>query len=81
MQPFEPATSGVSTTDRLNNICVSPNELRMARASMRQAELIVDMFIRANDAFRHIFGYVGRSIGVLAQRNKVDPVARTWHAP
>jgi hypothetical protein len=81
MKPYEPAAIGVSTVDRLDQISMSPNELRMARASMRQAELIVDMLIHAHDGLRHVVGSIGRGIGALARRNKVSPVAPTWQAP
>jgi hypothetical protein len=48
---------------------------------MPQAASIVDVLIRANNALRHVLGFVGRGIGALAHRNKVTPLTPTWPAP
>lgn len=81
MKQDEPATRSLSVVDRLEQIRMSPSELRIARASLLQAELIADMLIRANDDLRRVFGFVGRGIGALARRNQVSPVAPKWRAP
>jgi hypothetical protein len=87
MQAYKPATSGLRTADRLDQdhldqINLSPDELRMVRASiMPQAALIADVLIRAHDALRHVLAFVGRGIGALAHRNKVTPLTPTSRAP
>jgi hypothetical protein len=81
MKQDEAATRSLSTVDRLYQIRMSPYDLRIARASLLQAELIADLLIRANDDLRRVFGFVGRGIGALARRNKVSPLAPKWRAP
>jgi hypothetical protein len=81
MKPSEQAANGSSTIDRLDRIRMSPDERRIARASMLQAELIADLLMRANKDLRHVLGFIGRCIGALAHRSKVSPVAREWRLP
>jgi hypothetical protein len=81
MKPSEQAANGSGTIDRLDRIRMSPDERRMARASMHQAELIADMLMRANEDLRHILGFIGRGIGALARRSKVSPAAPQWRLP
>jgi hypothetical protein len=81
MKPYDPATSRQTNADRLDAIRLSPSERRTARASMRQAELIVDMLIRANDDLRKCFEFVARGIGALARRRKVSAVGPKCRAP
>lgn len=81
MKPYEQATNSLSAVDRLDQIGMSPDKRRMARASMRQAELIADMLIRANEDLRHVFGFIGRGISALPRRSKVSPLAPEWRLP
>ena len=81
MKPYEQATNSLSTVDRLDQIRMSPDERRTARASMRQAELIADVLMRANEDLRHVFGLVGRAISALARRGKVSPAVAEWRLP
>jgi hypothetical protein len=74
MKAYEHATNSLGAVDRLDQIRMSPAERRMALASMRQAELIAEMLIRANEDLRQVFGFVRRVIGVLAHRSKVPAV-------
>lgn len=69
MKSYEHATNGVSTLDQLDQICMSPNEHRMARDYLFLAELLADALIRVDAELRHAFGFVGRGIGTLAHRS------------
>jgi hypothetical protein len=81
MNPYGQATNNLGTADGLARIRMSPGKRRMARASMRQAELIVDLLMRANDDLRRVFGFVRRGINALARRSKVPAVAPEWRLP
>jgi hypothetical protein len=81
MKAYEPATNSLSTVARLDQIRMNPDARRMARASLRQAELIAEMLMRANEDLRHVFGFIGRGISALARRSKVSPVAPEWRLP
>ncbi len=81
MKPYEQATNSLSTVVRLDQIRMSPDKRRIARASMRQAELIANMLMRANDDLRRVFGLVGRAISALARRSKGSPVTAGWRLP
>jgi hypothetical protein len=81
VKPSESETNSLSPGDCLDRIRMSPDQRRMARASMRQAELIVDMLMRANDDLRRIFGFIGHGIGAVARRGKLVPAAPEWRSP
>ena len=74
MKPYEQATNSLSTLDRLDQIHMSPGERRMARAYLRQGELLADILMRVDADLRHVFGLVGRGIGAFARRSKVPVV-------
>ena len=75
MKPYEQATNRINTLDQLDQLHMSPGERRMARAYLRQAELIAAILMRADAELRAAFGYAGRGIGALVRRGKV-PGAR-----
>ena len=81
MKSYQPASSGLSTADRLAQICMSSDKRRIARASMQQAEFIADMLMRANQDLRHLFGLLQRSIRGLWYRSKVPAAAPEWRLP
>ena len=74
MKPYEVAANSVSTLDQLHQIRMCPDERRMARAYLRQAELLADTIMRVNAHLRHAFGIVERGIGALAHRGRVSTV-------
>ena len=81
MKPYAQASSSFSTVDGMDPIRVSPIERRMARASMRHAELIAAMLLRANKDLRHVFGFIGRGITGALARRKVFAVTPEWRFP
>ena len=70
MKAYGRATLTPSSIDRLDQIRMSPDKRRIARASMRQAELIADVLVRANDGLRYVLGSIGRGISAVARRSK-----------
>jgi hypothetical protein len=74
MKPYEVATNSVSTLDQLHQIRMSPDERRMAREYLRQAELLADTIMRVNAHLRHALGFVGRGNGAQAHRGRVSTV-------
>ena len=81
MKAYERVTRTTSSVDRLDQIRMRPDKRRIAQASMRQAELIADMLVRANDGLRYVLGSIGRGIGALARRSKSTPGIPKWRAP
>jgi hypothetical protein len=81
MNPYDPATTSLGTGDRLDQIRLSPRQLRMALASMRQAELISELLMRAICDLRAVFGCVSRSVSALVRRNKVSAATPAWRLP
>ena len=81
MNPYGPATNSRSTVDRLDQIRISADARRMARASVRQAEFVANMFIGANDALRHILALIGRGIGAVAHRSNARAATPEWRLP
>lgn len=81
MKQDRPATRSPNMVDCLDQIGMRPSQRRMARASLRQAELIVDMLIRANNDFCCVLGFVGRGIDALSRRNKVSQAAPKLRTP
>jgi hypothetical protein len=81
MKAYERATLTPSSIDRLDRIRMSPDKRRIARASMRQAELIADVLVRANDGLRYVLGSIGRGISAVARRSKSSPGIPKWRAP
>ena len=74
MRPQVQATSRLSTLAQLDQIRMSPGERRVARAYLRQAELLADMLMRIDADLRHAFAFAWRGIGALAGRGKVAAV-------
>jgi len=74
MNTYEQAKRSLGTADSLDQIRMSPAELRQARASLRQGELLAELLMRANAALRQVIGRMGRGIGVLARRSKLPAV-------
>jgi hypothetical protein len=85
MKPYEPATSSLSTLDRLDQVRMSPGERRMARAYLRQAELLAEILMRVDADLRHVFGFVGARLQrFCTRRSKVPAVAperNEWSLP
>jgi hypothetical protein len=78
---YEQETNSLGAGDRLDQIRLSPAERRMARASMRQAELIAEMLMRANKELRQVFGFVRRCSSSLARRSKASVASPEWKLP
>ncbi len=74
MKPYEQATNRLSTFDQLDQVRMSPGERHMARAYLRQAELLADMLMRIGAELRQVFAFVGRGIGAVAGRAKITGV-------
>jgi hypothetical protein len=81
MKPYEQATNSMSMDYRLDQIHMSPDGRRSARASMRQAEMIADMVLRAHEDLRRLFGSVRRGISALARHSKGSPATPEWRLP
>ncbi len=74
MKPYEQAINSVSTRYQLDQVRMSPDERRMARAYLRQAELLADVLMRVDAELRRVFGFVGRGMGAVARRSKAPAV-------
>ena len=74
MKPQQQATNCLSTLAQLDQIRMSPGERRMARAYLRQAELLADVLMRVEADLRHVLGFAWRGIGALGRRSKVPGV-------
>jgi hypothetical protein len=81
MNLSDKAASRIGTIDGLDRVCMSPDQRRLAQASLRQAELLADMLLRANDDLRKVFRILQRGIGILARRSKVSPFASESRLP
>lgn len=67
-------TNSSSTLELLEQIRMRPDERRMASASLRQAELLADVLLRAGANLRRAFAFGAHAIGALAHSGKVSPV-------
>lgn len=76
MKPCEQATNTGRKLDRLEHINMTAQQRRIARASMHQAEMIIDMLMRAHADIQLVLGFVRRVIGSVARRGKL-PAARS----
>ena len=74
MKAYKQTKKSMSTADSLDQIRMSPAEHRLARASLRQGELLAEMLMRANAVLRQVIGRMGRGMGVLARRSKLPAV-------
>jgi hypothetical protein len=81
MNPSDKAASRIGTIDRLGQVPMSPDQRRLARASLRQAELLADMLIRANEDLRKVFGILRRARVPIPRRSKVSPLAPESRLP
>lgn len=81
MRPCDQATNRLSTVNHLDQICIRPDEYRVARTSLRQAELLAVMFMRAYEDLRHVFGLVARGFSALPRRSNVCAVTPEWRLP
>jgi len=70
MKAYETAASSNSLVEGLDQIRMSPEARRSARASIQQGELIAEMLMRANEDLRQTFGFVRRAIGAFGHRSK-----------
>ncbi len=71
MKPCEQATNTGRKLDRLDQINMTAHQRRTARASMHQAEMIIDMLMRAHADFQQVLGLVRRVIGSVARRGRL----------
>jgi hypothetical protein len=71
MKSIEPAPNRLNTLDQLRQIRMGPNERRLAKAYLRQAELLADMFMWVDAELQRRLGFAGHGIGALARRSKV----------
>ena len=74
MKPYEPATNRLNTLDRLDQIRMSASDRRMAKAYLRQAELLADMLMWVDAGLRRVLGFAGHGIGALARRSRMRDV-------
>jgi hypothetical protein len=77
MKPYEQAR--LSTLDQLDQVHMSPSERRMARAYLRQAELLADVLMRLDANIRHAFGVIGRGLGAVTSRGKISAASSEAH--
>lgn len=74
MTHYETESNNLSSIDRLDQVTMSADKRREARASMRQAELVVDGLMRASADFRQLFALTKRGIEALGLRGKISAV-------
>lgn len=74
MKSYVQTRNSESTVDLLDRVRMSPGERQMARAYLRQAELLADTLMRVDAQLRHAFAFVGRGIVALAHRRKLSTV-------
>jgi hypothetical protein len=81
MNSSEKAANRISTIDGLDQVRMNPEQRRLARASVRQSELLVESLVRGNELLRQVFGFIRRGIGTLARHSKVSPLAPERRLP
>jgi hypothetical protein len=74
MTHYESESNNLSSIDRLDQVTMSADKRRAARASMRQAELVVDGLMRASADFRQLFAMFKRGIDALGRRGRMPTV-------
>lgn len=74
MKPYEHATNASATADHLDRISMRPDQRLVARATLRQAEMVAEMLMRAHADLSQIFGLVRRIVSAPAQRDKLSAV-------
>ena len=81
MTHYKSETDNLSSIDRLDQVTMSADKRRAARASVRQAELIADGLMRASADFRQLFAMIQRGIDTLGRRGKISAVKPMWKLP
>jgi hypothetical protein len=81
MNSYAQPTTGLGTADRLDQIRLSPDQRRMARASVRQAEWIAEMLMHAIGGLRRLLEFLRRGISAPAHRRQVSAAAPEWRLP
>jgi hypothetical protein len=81
MKSYGQAGNSMGADDGLAHIRMRPDQLRTARATLHQAELIADMLIRANQDLHQLFALIGRGISALARHGKVSATKPEWRLP
>ena len=81
MKSHEQASNSMGADDGLAHVNMSPGQLRTARATLRQAELIADMLIRANQDFHQAFALIGRGLSALTRHSRVSAPKPEWRLP
>ncbi len=71
MKLCEQATNTGRKFDRLDQINMTAQQRRNARASIHQAEMIIDMLVWAHADIQQVLGFVRRVIGSVARRGKL----------
>lgn len=60
MNSSDKAANTTSTIDGLEQVRMNPEQRRLARASVRQAELLVEWLVRGYELLRQVFGFTLR---------------------
>ena len=81
MKSYEQANSSMGAEDALENVNIKPDQLRTARATLRQAELITDTLIRANQDLDYVFALIARGARALGHHSKVSAKTPEWRLP
>ena len=81
LKACEQETNSPNTSDRLDQIRMSPDKRRRAQTSMQQAEFIADLFVRANDDLRSLFDLFRRGISVLTRRTQASAASPELRLP
>jgi len=81
MKSHEQASNSMGADNGLAHVRMSPDQRRAARATLRQAELIADMLIRANQDLHHAFAMIARGISALTRHSKVSAAKPEWRLP
>jgi hypothetical protein len=84
MRPYEETTNSFNMLDRLDQIRMSPGERLMAKAYLRQGQLLADFLLRVGADLRRVFGFVARGFDAIARRKKASAISRErneWSMP
>ncbi len=74
MKPYEHATNATATVDHLDQLSMRPDQRLAARATLRQAEMVAEMLMRAHADLSQVFGLLRRIVSAPAQRDKLSAV-------
>lgn len=81
MKSHEQASNAMGADNGLAHVRMSPDQLRTAKATLRQAELIADTLIRANQDLHHTFAMMARGISAFTRHSKVSAAKPEWRLP